>query len=416
MKGLTVDQVQIYRDKNELSIDRFVNKPEPSPSEIIHLHYCRPGPLLANDIFLSIREKQKNPSLQKIIGLIPPFGTCTKYLVYWFGGLDSETIKEITDNLILNGKNFITDIYHSRESVIFNLAEEVKIPWNAAVKSLFGPIYRNYRKEFFNIEGCSLYNELLALHHNKITNSDDCLTELSSYVINRYLKYANLPLVEFRKVATLLKRKYVKKTVNKQFWQEITVDLKSKRFRCEQTAVNEIINRFKGYTRRPKYKEFIQTLKNLSKKRSRSCRKVLFNRSLLYLYLIGDAEIYKTLHQEILDILVDNYHSLQLALDVNTKDCINTLPFIRGEDMLEICFKIAHETNTQLVLQKFFRPGGYEKYAEMLKKYPKLHTNKSSFDIWKVDEFPEYEMNFVFALKYIKEYLETNQKNYEEQK
>jgi len=104
--------------------------------------------------------------------------------------------------------------------------------------------------------------------------------------------------------------------------------------------------------------------------------------------------------------MVDNYHSLKYALDIDTTPKKHTLPFIRGEDMIEICFIEANRRNTPLILQKFFRPDGYDKYSDMLKQYPKVSTDISSFDIWKIEEFPEYEKNFIFALKYIKNILD----------
>jgi len=95
--------------------------------------------------------------------------------------------------------------------------------------------------------------------------------------------------------------------------------------------------------------------------------------------------------------MLDAYRS-----NIKFLDSVGNINFITGKEMIENLFNVANDKGYFLVLQELMRPSDYKEYLQ------NIHKNKlqnkvgvSACRTWDINKFPEFDTNFVNALKYL---------------
>lgn len=402
--------LEMFRSANgeEQEIDQYIRPSDTKPTEIIHLHACRSGPFLANEVYLSKKEKQKNRKLKKIIGFIHPFGLFIRYLNYWLAGLDEKTSTKILNNLVFEEGRLLDSKFLSNPKIAFSLAENLHINWSSGIDIFIDPLLEDYRGLFKSLQPSvsSWYQNLRDLHKNQVLNFTEFIIFSSQFVVNKYLYFYKLPEVEFQNIESGLVSPCIKKSINFSLWQQQSKFMFLKRLRREQQAQAEIKKRLKSYNRPIKFNEFLRVVEILKSKKNRAISKIRnLSLELCYSFILYKRGYLESELQGIFNNFEDIYSAVRFSVESNTSG----LPFITGEDMIELCFIIALKTNRTLILQKLMRPN-YNKYKEMFAKYPFVTTDKSSCVVWDIDSFPEFDLNFIFGLKYLKTNYDSKEK------
>lgn len=209
------------------------------------------------------------------------------------------------------------------------------------------------------------------------------------------LRKIGAPVVTFVTLQSDILDRHVEHSVDNKMWDEI-VDRNVKKYTKKGIhSVNEFKTRFKGYTRDYTHDDIVRVHEIMLKQKNTATSSIRWNAEEIEKKLLLGEEI-KPSESEFLDIVNES-----MSKCVQNNKSAGSLAFIPGEKMIEICFEIASHTGIPLALQKFFRPGGYEKYSEMLDKHKKVQTWPSHVDIWNVDKFPQYDKNVLFGAKYI---------------
>lgn len=399
MKPLALEMLGSVNDE-EQELDQYIRPSDTKPTEIIHLHACRSGPFLANEVYLSKKEKQKNQKLKKIIGFIHPFGLFIRYLNYWLAGLNEKTSTKILNNLIFEEGRFLDSRFLLNPEIAFSLAENLHINWSNGIDIFIDPLLKDYSELFKNLQpSVSLwYQNLRDLHKNRVLNFAEFVIFSSQFIVNKYLHFYKLPEVEFQNIESGLVYPYIKKSINFSFWQQQSKFMFLKRLRREKQAQAEIKKRLKSYNRPIKFNEFLRVVEILKSKKNRAISKISnISPELCYGFILYKRGYLESELQGIFNNFEDIYSAVRFSIESNNSG----LPFITGEDMIELCFMIALKTSRTLVLQKLMRPN-YNKYKEMFVKYNFVTTDKSSCVVWDINSFPEFDLNLIFGLKYLK--------------
>lgn len=384
----------------EQEIDRYIRPSDTKPTEIIHLHACRSGPFLANEVYLSKKEKQRNRKLKKIIGFTHPFGLFIRYLNYWLAGLNEKTSTKILNNLIFKEGRLLDYQFLLNSKIVFSLAENLHINWSSGIDIFIDPLLEDYSGLFKSLQPSvsSWYQSLRNLHKNRVLNFTEFIIFSSQFVVNKYLHFYKLSEIEFQNIEPELVYPHIRKSINLSRWQQQSKFLSLKRLRREQHAQAEIKKRLKSYNRPIKFDEFLRIVEILKSKKNRAISKIRnLSPRLSYNFILHRRGYLESELQKIFNKFEDIYSAVRFSIESNNSG----LPFVTGEDMIELCFKKALKTNKTLILQKLIRPN-YSKYKEMFIKYPTVTTDKSSCVVWDTSNFPEFDLNFIFGLKYLK--------------
>jgi hypothetical protein len=389
--------------KNDL-LNKFVRlKGLNNNNSIIHLHCCRSGPVLANEIFISINEKSKRPELEKIYGITQPGATLSKYLVYWYGGLDKQYIIDFFSNIKFENKTLINSKDNNLDpSIFFSDPSNLFITWSHGVKVMIEPLIKKEALSFLDILEISEPQLLEELYSNykdsELVSFKDFLERASLFLANRILKKKSLPEIFLFEAADFVEDRLLRfKFINTILAEESLRLHRIKRERVIKHTIFELKKRLRGYIFCTK-EQFSIIFDTLSKKSNRAVAQRLVS--------LENAENICLNGKSITDILSDDF-IIQDLIDSNkilSKSVSDSgqIKYVTGADMIEVCFKAADIHQCPLVLQKFFREGGYEKYQEMLDKYSNVNTDKSSIDIWNTEIFPEYDLNIFKAVEYLR--------------
>lgn len=146
----TLKKVEKNLDKSlKTDLSSFVrNSGERDIVDLIHLHACRGGPLVANEIALSINEKLNHPYLKQIIGLVHPYGTSSKWLQYWLGGVE----KSMADSMIAKFRSERGNIITNKQLLMQDVGK-VEIRMSETLKSMVFPLLEEYGGDFLRITG-----------------------------------------------------------------------------------------------------------------------------------------------------------------------------------------------------------------------------------------------------------------------
>jgi len=394
----TVKSVLHYNDKRIDEIDKFINVLDIEVKNMIHLHACRGGPALSNEIYLSINEKKIHPELTMIWGLIHPFSPAIKYLMYWFGGLDKNSYFEALEKLIIND-TLVVNCGELNYELLLNDADSLYLEKKHAIKILITPVIDKYGGkylELLKIDKKELEKELLLVIKDDRVSIEKFFIEISKYLVNKLLDKYNLPTFEYLYIDSMVIKNYLHEGVKLSHWNRNYEKKAIKRERIIIHTKNEFKKRFQGYNKAPDLGDFEKIYDIFAKQKNRSTRQSNLNTTeILKLVKDNDLETIKNDHLELSNIIASTYSKSIVRKDYD-------IPFISGKDMIELCFSQASNLSTSVVLQRFFRPGGYEKYAEMIKKYPNVQALKPSVDIWDISKFPEYDTNLFLGLNYFK--------------
>lgn len=386
------------------SLEKYIRlKGERDTTEIIHLHCCRSGPALANEIFLSLKEKHNWPKLQKIFGVVQPGGVLAKYVLYWYGGLDQEYVVDFFKNIKFQNK-VTKNGDNQKQWFDFLMSDVDALTINAkhGIKIMLEPLLDSEAKCFLktiNLTKAELLKKVHSLFlKERVLTFRKFLERLSLFLVNLLLVNKSLPIICFLDVSEFenthkLNFKYIdtSRGVKRLVLQKL------RQARSKESAIFELKKRLRGYVD-CSYSQFIELFNDLSKKPN----------SALSLGVLGVNEaISVCLRGDFVDknSRIDVYQDL-----INANKIIpsligekGTARYVTGVDMIDICFKVAKTKEAPVILQKFFREGGYKKYEEMMKSYEDVDTYKSSVDIWNTDVFADYDTNLFKGAKYVLE-------------
>jgi len=367
--------------------------------KIIHLHACRQGPFLSNEIFLSIEERKRNPKLKEIIGIVHPFGLVSKYISYWFSGLQKELAEKMLTEIVLNGKNI-----YSKQVLDFELlnspASEVTIKWDNLVLAFLTPLFDYFKTEF---ENCGFYEESLdtikKIHAGKILTLEVGLIEASKEMVNMLLKEKGLPEIKAvylpSKSTLNTKKKFINKDIFNSNFLRILDCLKNR----NSQAYAEILKKIREYNNKfPNEELFKKIYSNLEKKKNKACSRVKVEYYFFRDYVKVRQQNYNYLSFD--DLLSASQEAFCNSISKNRLGN-DDLVYIDGEEMISNCFEYAIKNKICLVLQELMRIADYSQYKNLINKNPKNDFACSSCCIWNTDIFPEFDYNLVKGLKYL---------------
>ncbi len=381
---------------------KLLNKPKKIPEEIIHLHASRGGPLLANDIFLSINEYKTNRKLKFIYGYIQPYNPVSKYFNYWFSGFEEEIVKKMLFQLKVNGKSILNNQGFLNPEIINDLASNVWVNWENLIISLFLPIYEKYFEEFREVNFLDDdLKSLKNLHTNKKVDFESGIINMSMFIVNTILTKKNLPKIIFKKIN---KKKINKNNyfVNKIKWVSNFNKILAEKKEFNLQTLNYIFKKIKSFNNKLPNKKIIKEIIKNAKKKPYLGANNLDSDELLK--IIIESFNKKTNKIKLNPSVIEQINYSLNSYKETMYDKIfkkNDFLVIDGKSMLEICFDLASEENKILVLQRFMRGGEKELYAPLIKKYPNLELMNSSCCVWNPKEFPEFDLNLIFGLKYV---------------
>lgn len=369
-----------------------------SSSTIFHMHASRSGPLVSNEIYLSISERRRNPRLEMIQGLQQPHGSVAKFLSYWLSGLETSVGEEILSCIELDGHKLYKNGVLDNELLNSN-ADSHFCDWSKLVGAVLTPLL-SVDQKILNKFGFGT-KELEDLRNSKLGSTvsfEDGLSEISLHVVNKILKEQGLPIYEVVKFDPAdikgLNFKYVhRENVLKEF--DYLVNKKSNQY---ESAYNTIAKILKSYGNFPNKNQ-------LTKIFERSWR---IDPSFKDLKLSIDEIRNRFDDPKIKQVVTPSYmEQINISLLAH-KRSLSEKPsnysgdvYIDGSNMVRAMFDIANENGYFLILQEFMRGGNYNLYRELLNVYPDLKSNSSSCRIWDKDKFPEFDQNFIKGLKYL---------------
>lgn len=372
-------------------------------SSIVHMHASRSGPLVANDIFLSLAEARKNPSLKRIIGVFQPFPTTAKILSYWTASLSTETVSQIIDTLARH--HFIANI--DGEFSLENLRREASshvASWKIMVEAFAKPVF-NESQGFFLSAGYdhSCYEELMTRHDNDfLIDFESALLEISMNMVNTPLAKLGLPVIDVMRFDFDFYSSFDLRGIDKNNMTDFAERGLTKQSSRRYNALAEIAKRLRPFNGRPvTHERVLAEYETLKSKSTSSCSAVELSDELLKTYFqvgIDSREL----------MLVDELNDRIIAiLDAHKRSLTEykngRVPYLDGQAMIDVCFAVAKKLETPLALQEFIRPGGYDRYTNQSELHPEVVLTSSAARIWDTNTFPEFDLNLVQGLHYLGE-------------
>lgn len=389
---------QLNSPENSLDIFRDSFSNLESSNTIFHMHASRSGPLVSNEIYLSINERKRNSRLETIQGLQQPHGSVAKFLSYWLSGLETSVGEKILSGIELDGRKLYENGALDRELLNSN-ADNHFCDWSKLVDTVLTPLLsvdQNILSKFGF--GSKELDELKNIRLNSVVSLEDGLSEISLYVVNKILKEQELPIYEIVKFDPSsikgLDFKYVQRAnVLKEF--DYLVSKKANQY---ESAYNTIAKILKSYENFPNENQLIKVFE-------RSWR---IDPSFKDLKLSVDEIKNRFDNPKIKQVVAPNYmEQINISLIAHKRSLSQMVSndsgdiYIDGSNMVKAMFNIADEKGYFLILQEFIRDGNYDLYRELLNVYPDLKSNSSSCRIWDRNKFPEFDQNFVKGLKYL---------------
>lgn len=370
-----------------------------STDQLFHMHASRAGPLNANEIYLALNEKKKRPNVKRIIGLLQPNGSVSKFLNYWLAGLDTETSEEILSQIKLNNKH----IYHNHnldEKVLNAIAQNVVGNWKELVEALVQPLVENYRDILAKC-GYDL-NDFQGLKESKPNiplSLEESMIDISQAIVNHLLQKHGLPDYQIKRFNPLtfngLNIKYVSRVRLQEEYEKLIL----KKKRQYKNAYSIIATQLKSYGGRfPR--------KNQLKKVFERCSRI--DPSFNELKILPEEVKYHFEHpMEKNEISLHYTEQIHLSILAYKKaiqsksDEEGSIIYVDGKNMIRALFEIAERRKKTLILQEFIRGGDYQIYKQLLQDYQNLNVGISSCRIWDIKKFPEFDQNFVKGLEYL---------------
>lgn len=389
---------QLNSPENSLDIfkDSFSNLE--SSNTIFHMHASRSGPLVSNEIYLSISERRRNPRLETIQGLQQPHGSVGKFLSYWLSGLETSVGEEILSGIELDGRKLYENGVLDKELLNLN-ADDHFCEWSMLVGAVLTPLLSVEQKMLSKFGfGTKELEDLRDIRLGSAVSFEDGLSEISLHVVNKILKEQGLPIYEVVKFDPLsikdLGFKYVQReNVLKEF--DYLINKKSNQYESAYSTIAKILKSYENFPNE----------NQLTKVFERSWR---IDPSFKDLKLSVDEIKNRFDDPKIKQVVTPSYmEQINISLLAH-KRSLSEKPsnysgdiYIDGSNMVKAMFNIANKNDYFLILQEFMRGGNYGLYKELLNDYPDLKSNSSSCRIWDRDKFPEFDQNFVKGLKYL---------------
>ncbi len=381
------------------SLEAIINRPFKPSKEILHMHASRCGPLVANEFYISRKEKERNPELQTIYGVFQPFGTTARFLNYWFAGLPQKTCEQILYALRFKKRPIFKEQVLDA-NFLTSLAGEVTGEWAELCAALFSPIFNRYKTDL--LRGGFTQNNLVALlelHTGKTVTLETAMLEISKTVINTVLANAHLPVINLYTLGATHQNLMQKKHINHASYQQAFFIGLERIQRRYENAYMELARKIKSYNGKfPPESKFATIYARLRQKSNRACSKV----SISYADVKAKLENSHISRPQLPfnEYITSAIKAFMVCMQPS-QTAPDDIPYFVGEGMIEACFEIAMRNNICLVLQRLMRGSDYRKYEELLNKYPRLDAAVSAGCTWNISEFPEFDFNFVRGIKYV---------------
>jgi hypothetical protein len=370
-----------------------------TPESIFHMHSSRSGPLLANEIYISIKGKKKNPNLELIKGLQQPNGTVAKFLSYWLKGLSSWVAIIILTKLKLNGIICYKDGWLNSDILNTN-ANSVHGNWSELVDALVLPLFLDYSHILQNSGfGINETNIIKEMRDNQEVSLETALTDISQIILNKILQKHNLPSFEIIRFEPDTINDLEFKYLNlKQFSIEFEY-LIQKKINHYERAYYTIGKQLKSFS--SNFPNDVQLVKILERiyRIDKSFKELSINIYDIKNHFVNpkqNREVIPSYFDQINCSIIAQKRSIELNIPKSDKEI-----YLDGVNMIKAMFNIAHQNNYFLILQEFSRGTDYNLYRELLQNYEGLNVDSSSCKIWDTLEFPEFDNNFIHGLKYL---------------
>jgi len=368
--------------------------------EIYHMHASRAGPFNSNEIYTAINEKERNPRIKRIFGVLHPYGTVSKFLDYWIAGLDKEITKSLLEKLEFKEGN----IYNKNDELDIKIANKLAMKvtgeWNNFVEALFGTLYKGHYEE--DLKRCGFnkedYESLLKKREDKVVTLEEAMVDISMSVLNTLFFNNKLPSIGIRYFNPKDISKMNIKFVPIDELEEESKRLIQKRKRVYEISYNSILKELKSFNGRfPNECQLEKILSRCRRKESIFKNLSISIEEIKKRYNAKNSEEFKIPYEDSISMSLLAYK--KSICKQKKKECF---PYIDGRNMIVSMFEIAKEDQRGLVLQEFIRDIDYSIYFDLIKNFPDLDISISSCKTWDREKFPEFDKNLVLGLKYLK--------------
>jgi hypothetical protein len=388
-------------EANRPSVEFPISTSDGPFTSLVHLHACRSGPLVANDIFLAIAEREKNPHLNEIVGIFQPFPTTAKMLSYWFAGLQAHTLDRIIAELIK--ADFLIEGENLSLQELAKLAQDQTAPYRVMVKAFAEPVLDDARDQFVSCGfSAEQYNKLLNLFSpDQPVSLETALVAMSTHIVNSLLEHSGLPRFTIIQHQSNFFDQYDRKFVDVHSLAENASGALAKQKGRRDAAFGEIAKRLKPFNGRAVSLERIKREYGIVRQKPKSaCSAIDIPDAVLQDRFIGDIDArdaYRAMDVQDLIIAVLDGHKHSF-----TQDPTDAYSYVDGIEMIQVCFDYARQHSTPIALQEFIREGsGYERYAELHDRYPDVVLTRSATTVWNVETFPEFDLSLTRGLAYL---------------
>jgi hypothetical protein len=327
----------------------------------------------------------------------------SKYITYWYGGLDRTYLLDFFRSVRFENESKLRlDTGEISPDILLLDPCKLNISWSHGIEILIKPLLLYEAETFLEIchmNSFELLDKLFSYREReRIMSFKEFLESSSLFLLNLILEKKKLPVISLIEADSFTESAGIKYKYIDVALVEAGLRLRRiKRLRTIHYALCELRKRLRGYISCTRT-QFEDIFTILSKKPNRAVAKMLITLSNSMDICLQNKPINAVL--SIGDIFQDIIESNDLSAKLISEH--GNIKYITGPDMIEVCFKAASSYGRTLVLQKFIRDGGYEKYQAMMSKYPGVSTDKSAVDIWNTDIFPEYDTNIFKGAKYLK--------------
>lgn len=388
------------RDLNNLTYLRGLSTKSMSATSMFHMHASRSGPLLANEIYLSKKEKEQNPHLRLIRGLQQPYGTVAKFLGYWLSGLDVSIANDILSRIYLDDG---TPIYKNgifKKNILNISAGEVIGEWTVFVDALVSPLFLvdNGSLVYYGFNNEDL-KRLKKTREGEKVSFEEAATDISLSIVNAILEKHKLPMYEIVRFdaqeITGIHFKYLQRDIMEREYDYLSKK-KQKRYESCYDTILKLLKSYNGV---------FPEQQKLTKIIERSYR---INPSFRNLCIDLEEIRFRFNNLDVKRNTVLNYEEQLAVANSAYMRSIRSVKgghpadlYVDGENMVKAMFVLADARNECLVLQEFIRGTDYDLYKQLVEYYSELEFKLSACRIWDTQEFPEFDKNFITALKYL---------------